>query len=250
MRVDIVGGPEALGLLLAGAIADRLRSKPSVIVALPSGNTPREAYRILSEEVARGELSFARAQVFALDEYLGVEASDPDSFASFFRDHLVSCTDLPGNAMHVLDGTATDPQKEARRYDERIRQAGGLDLCVLGIGKNGHIAFNEPGEVLHSETHVEPLAEQTRVGLPPRLAHVRHGVTMGVGTLLRAREVLLVASGSSKAAIVQRAITGPIDPKCPASLIQLHPNARVLLDAEAASQLPQAARLPRDEAEC
>jgi glucosamine-6-phosphate deaminase len=223
-----------VGLELAQAIANTLQ--PGSRLALPSGETPRKAYRLLGEWVAAGRISFAGTTIFALDEYWGLAPAHPASFARFFSEALLDRIDLPSGAFHAPRGDAPDARREAARYEALIA-AGGLDLAVLGIGRNGHIAFNEPGAWLEATTHVATLSEETRAGMPAGLETVQEGLTMGVGTILRARKVLLGATGASKAEAVARAFGGRVDPRWPASLLQVHPDAEVLLDPGAASLL-------------
>ncbi len=234
MRIRRLPSAEAVSLELAQIIAHAL--KPGARLALPSGETPRQTYALLGERVAAGDLSFQGTRLFALDEYAGVAPEDPDSFARFFQEALLSRIDLPAGAFHSPHGDAADLQAEADRYEALIAD-GGLDLAVLGIGRNGHIAFNEPADRLSVRTHVEVLAESTRAGMPSRLQDVRQGITMGAGTISQARKVVLAATGASKAEAIARMLGGWVDPTCPASVLQLHPDAEVLLDPEAARLL-------------
>ncbi len=234
MQIRHLPSSEAVSLELAQAIARAL--KPGARLALPSGETPRLAYALLGEWVAAGRISFAGTQLFALDEYRGLPADHPDSFAHFFAEALLSRIDLPEGAFHAPRGDAEDAGAETHRYEALIAD-GGLDLAVLGIGRNGHIAFNEPSDRLVVKTHVARLADMTREGMPSSLHAIHQGLTMGVGTITRARKVLLAATGASKASAIARAFGGLVDPRCPASVLQLHPDAEVLLDPSAASLL-------------
>ncbi len=229
--------PETLGEAIAQRIVDRLRARPASVLALASGKTPVPVYDALVRRYRAGEVSFAQATVFALDEYLGVAPDDPLSFAGFFRQHLFSRVDLAPERCFVPDGSAGDPDLECRSYEARILAAGGIDLSVLGIGPNGHIAMNEPGPVLFPATHVEELSRQTRELLPAALSHVRAGLTMGMATLLNAAEVMLLATGAAKAEIVSRAVLPVLDPMVPASFVKLHPRALLAVDAAAGSSL-------------
>ncbi len=239
MRIRSLPSSEAVSLELARAIAQAL--KPGARLALPSGETPRQAYALLGDWVAAGQISFKGTQLFALDEYAGLAPDHPDSFAQFFAEALLSRIDLPAGDFHAPRGDAADAAAESERYEALIAD-GGLDLAVLGIGRNGHIAFNEPGERLAVLTHLSALSESTRAGMPPSLQGVREGLTMGVGTISRARKVLLAATGASKAEAIAQALGGWVDPRCPASILQVHPDAEVLLDPQAASQLDSRVR--------
>lgn len=216
------------------AIADRLiafvAARPGAVLALPSGNTPVEAYARVAEAVEAGRVSFAEATVFGLDEYRGIPPEDPRAFRHFFETHVFGPFGLAPTRSHGLDGLAPDPELEAARYEALIRSSGGLWLTLLGLGGNGHIAFNEPAPTLQARTHVALLA-------PPSSRVAPEGITMGVGTLLSAPEVWLMATGESKAEAVARMLGGAVDPACPASLLQVHPHAEIYLDQAAASRL-------------
>lgn len=234
MQIRQLPSSEAVSLELAQAIAKAL--KPGARMALPSGETPRQAYAILGDWVAAGTISFAGTQIFALDEYRGLSPDHPESFAQFFGEALISRIDLPSGAFHAPLGDAVDPEAEAARYEALIAD-GGLDLAVLGIGRNGHIAFNEPAERLTVKTHLATLDAVTRQTMPPSLHDVTQGLTMGVGTICQAQKVLLVATGASKAQAVAGMLGNWVDARCPASVLQVHPDAEVLLDPDAASLL-------------
>lgn len=234
MRITRLSSSEAVSLELARAIAQAL--KPGARLALPSGETPRRAYAILGDWVASGAISFAGTTVFALDEYVGLAPEHPESFARFFAEALLARIDLPAESFHALRGDVADLEAEAARYEALIAD-GGLDLAVLGIGRNGHIAFNEPADRLTVETHIITLSPVTREGMSAGLAGVDRGITMGTGTITQARRLLLAATGASKAQAVAHAFGGWVDPLCPASVLQLHPDAEVLLDPGAAGLL-------------
>lgn len=234
MLIRCLPSTEAVSLELARAIAQAL--VPGARLAVASGETPRQAYALLGEWVKAGTISFAGTRLFALDEYRGLAPDHPDSFAHFFDEALLSRIDLPDGAFHIPRGDAADAAAEVARYEALIAD-GGLDLAILGIGRNGHIAFNEPAERLEVRTHVATLAEMTRAGMPPSLRDVTQGLTMGVGTITQARKVVLAATGASKAEAIAQAQAGWVDPRCPASVLQLHPEAEMLLDPEAARLL-------------
>jgi glucosamine-6-phosphate deaminase len=187
-------------------------------------------------------LSLRGITTFNLDEYVGATRDDAWSFYRFTLRHLVEPTDLPAASVHVPDGAASDIFAEAERYDAAIREAGGIDLQLLGLGQNGHIGFNEPGSSLGSATRAKALTEQTlranQADLPalggerPEAA-----ITVGLGTILSARSCLLLAVGSAKAAAVAAMVEGPVTARVPASVLQHHPNATVVLDASAAAGL-------------
>lgn len=234
MRIERYPSSDAVSHSLAQIIAQAL--KPGARLALPSGETPRQAYAILGEWVEAGRITFEGVTIFALDEYRGLAPEHPESFAHFFAEALLARIDLPAGAFHVPRGDAPDPWREVARYEALVAD-GGLDLAVLGIGRNGHIAFNEPAERLEVATHVAKLAPGTRAVMPPSLLGVHEGLTMGVGTIAQARRIRLGATGASKAEAVAQCFGGRVDPRWPASILQVHPDAAVLLDPAAAGLL-------------
>lgn len=227
VKLHVFPDHEALTRAVAARVLGQLHEKPDSVLALPSGNTPVRLYAHLADAHRHGQ-HFERATIFALDEYLGLGADDPRSFAAFFRTHVFGPLGLPGAHTHVLDGRAADPEAACAAYEAAIAKAGGLDLTLLGLGANGHIAFNEPATTLSARTHVTPLS-------PPASAIAPRGLTLGVGTLLSAPRVWLMASGAGKAEAVARMLNGTIDPLCPASLLQAHPSAEVFVDTAAAA---------------
>lgn len=223
---------------LAEAAADRvaalLAANPAAAIALPTGQTPFGLYRTLVRRCGEGRVSFAAARLFNLDEYLGLAADHPMSYARFLGEHLIGAIDArPGN-VRLLDGAAADPEAECRAHDAAVAAAGGLDLAILGLGVNGHLAFNEPGDDWDAATHVVSLAPatiarhraQTGVAaIPPR------GLTMGLATLRRARAVMLLAAGGGKEAAMAALLGGRPDPAWPVTAILDHPDAVVLAEA-------------------
>lgn len=225
----------------ADAIAEVVTARPAASLALPTGNTVTAVYAALVARHRAGRIRFAPAHFFNLDEFLGVAPDDPRSFASFLRAQLLSHVAADPQRVHLIDGGATRRRDEAARHERAVATAGGLDLAVLGIGVNGHIGFNEPAATLPAATHRVRLAVTTRRRHAAAFGGIsrvpRYAITMGVGTILRARRVLLVATGDGKARIVARALEGPITTRVPASLLQAHPDAVAILDRDAASRL-------------
>lgn len=229
----------------ANAAAQRvlrhLRATPTLVLGLPTGTTPVPLYRALVRAYQHGRADFSRATTFNLDEFIGVGAGDPGSYRTFMETHLFAHINLPARRAHVLDGRARDWRREAARYEARITRAGGLDLVILGIGRNGHLGFNEPGPTLTARTHRVALRPESRRAnaalFGGRWQDVpTHALSMGIGTILGAREVVLLATGESKAAVVARALRGPVTTRVPASLLQVHPRVTVVLDRAAASR--------------
>ena len=232
MRVAIESDAEAAAQVAASCIAAAVRRKPHCVLALATGSTMVPVYRVLVEIAGRERLSLARATAFNLDEYAGLADDDARSFRRFLREHLLARLDFDTARHHAPDGRAADLDAECRRYEAAIAAAGGIDLALLGLGRNGHLAFNEPGASLAGRTHVELLMRETRSDGRPRLA-----ITMGIATLLEARACLLVALGAEKARAAAQAIEGPLSASTPASALQLHADVTVVLDEAAASGL-------------
>jgi glucosamine-6-phosphate deaminase len=240
MRIFSTAGGAARALALD--VARTVVRTPRVVLGLPTGRTPIPLYRELVRLHERGRVSFSQASTFNLDEFVGVSPRDPGSYHSFMRAHFFDHVDLAPRRTHFLDGAADDPEAECRRYERAIARAGGIDLQLLGLGANGHIGFNEPASELAALTHRSRLRRSTRRAntalFDNQLARVPHeALSMGMATILRARRVVLIATGRSKARCVERAIRGRVTPRLPASFLQLHANAEVWLDRDAASRL-------------
>ncbi|MDO3679558.1 glucosamine-6-phosphate deaminase [Paenibacillus ehimensis] len=232
---------EELNKAGAGIITGLLQTNPRAVLGLATGSTPIGIYRELVETHRQGLVSFAKATAFNLDEYVGLEPGHPASYYTFMQEHLLGLVDIPPQQCHIPSGIASDLQAECARYDSLLEQYGQIDLQLLGLGHNGHIGFNEPDATLEGGTHLVELKESTRSAnarffdKPEQVP--THALTMGVGTILKAKMILLVVRGADKAEIVQRALQGPITTDCPASLLQTHPHVVVLLDSEAGGLL-------------
>lgn len=232
------------------ALADRVRlavlANPHIVLGLPTGRTPLHMYAELRRLHAAGELDFSRVTTFNLDEFYGIPASHPGSYWSFMQEHLFRHVNADPSRTHFLYGMAEDAAAECRRYEEAIAEAGGIDLQILGIGTNGHIGFNEPAEVLHVRTHrvaLKPETRQSNAALFDRDVErvPREALSMGMGTILHARSVVLLATGATKASCVRRVVNGEITTQLPASLLQLHDDVELVLDEPAASGLQESA---------
>lgn len=242
MRITVCRSAAAASALVVRRIAAALRVNPHLVLSLPTGRTPIEVYEGLVRLAARGRLDFSCAVTFNLDEFVGLSPGDPRSYRAFMERHLFDRVGLARRRAHVLDGSAPDARIECARFERAIEAAGGIDLSFVGIGLNGHVGFNEPGPQLAAATHKAKLTSLTRranakaFGGDTRRVP-REALTMGVGTILRARRVLLLATGGSKARVIRRAIEGPVTTWLPASLLQLHADAEFVLDRDAASRL-------------
>jgi glucosamine-6-phosphate deaminase len=241
MRIMICENYQEMSRQAARFIAQRILSKPNLILALPTGNTPLGFYRELVRMFKEGLIDFSKATVFNLDEFLGLPPQHPQSFRSYMQKYFWDHVNLRPESCHIPSSLPKDPDAECARYEQLIERYGGLDLAVLGIGENGHIAFNEPGTPFENLTHVAKLSLETRAREASTFGGLdkvpTHAITMGIKTIMRAREILLLASGEEKAAALSRSLKGPVTPETPASILQLHPNLTIIADSLAAKQL-------------
>ncbi|MFB2533215.1 glucosamine-6-phosphate deaminase [Paracoccus sp. p3-h83] len=224
----------------AGLIAEQLAARPASVLGLATGGTMVPVYRALRAMVAAGQVSFARATTFNLDEYLGLSPDHPHSYRATMQAELFDHVDIDLARTHLPIGNAPDPQAEADRYEAAIASHGGIDLQLLGIGQNGHIGFNEPTSSLTSRTRIKTLTRDTleaNARYFPDGDMPRYALTMGVGTIMDARHCLLLATGAAKAEAVAAMVEGPITAACPASILQMHRHATVVLDRAAAARL-------------
>ena len=242
MIVRVFATPDETARALAGRIAVAVRQKPDLVLGLPTGKSPVATYAELSRMHRFGEMNFRRVRTFNLDEFAGVPPSHPGSFRRFMDEHLFVPVGLEPSQIHFLNGAADDLDAECARYEAEIEAAGGIDLQLLGIGANGHIGFNEPGDELVAATHRVALHDVTRrdnaalfggeAGQVPREA-----LSMGMGTILKAAAIVLIATGDRKATCVQRTVLGPLTTRLPASFLQTHRRVELFLDQAAAALL-------------
>ena len=242
MEVIIYRDEAAVADKGAELVEAMLLRKPAAVFGFATGTTPIEMYRRLIKRFDEGAISFQQASSFNLDEYLGIESSNPNSYRSFMNREFFDRIDMPSHRTHLpYCPPGQNPGEVSARYEASIREAGGIDLQVRGIGYNGHIGFNEPSSSLASRTRVKTLTRRTLEDnrrlfgegeFQPRLA-----ITMGIETIMQARRILLLATGEHKAEAVARMVEGPVTAMCPASILQLHEFATVLLDEGAASGL-------------
>ena len=242
IRVKVFPTPDALASALARDIARALAMNPRLVLGLPTGHTPIPLYRALARLHERGRADFSRAITFNLDEFVGVAPHDPRSYRMFMQRHLFDRVNLRSRNIHVLNGAAVDPRAECERYERAIARAGGIDLQVLGLGRNGHIGFNEPARALSAATHLVGLTTTTRRANAALFGNRTRdvpadGLSMGIATILRARRIVLVATGANKARAIMRTLCGTVTPRWPASMLQVHANAEAWLDVSAASRL-------------
>jgi glucosamine-6-phosphate deaminase len=249
VEVVLLPTPEDCGRVVADAVAGSVlgalaRGGP-VVLGLATGSSPLLAYRELLRRHREEGLDLAGVQAFLLDEYVGLPAGHPQSYREVIRRELTDALGLDPAVVHGPDGAATDPLQAARDYEQLLLATGPVAVQVLGIGANGHLGFNEPGSSLASRTRVKTLTEQTRVDnarfFGGDVAAVpRHVITQGLGTILGAGHLVLVASGEAKADAVAAAVEGPLTASCPGSVLQLHPHVTVVVDEAAGSRLARA----------
>ena len=225
MDVIVLDGAEAVAAHVAGLVLDAVAQRPELVLGVATGATPLAVYRHL----AGAEGDFSRVRVVALDEYVGLPTGHPGSYAAYVAREIAGPLDIPPESVVVPWGSGAD-------LERRIAELGGVDVQLLGIGRNGHLAFNEPGSPLDSRTRVVELTESTRAA---NAAYVdgrvpTHAITQGLGTILEAGELVLLATGAPKAAAVAAALSGPVTEDCPASVVQRHPRVTVVLDRAAA----------------
>jgi len=215
--------------------------KPFVL-GLPTGSSPLGVYRELIAANQKEKVSFSNVITFNMDEYLRLPADHPQSYKRFMKDNFFDAIDIKGENIHILDGMARDPEAECRAYEDAIKAAGGIELFLGGIGNNGHIAFNEPGSSLKSRTRIVKLTDDTRKvnarffdDDPTKVPS--YALTVGIGTVMDAREVLIIVSGRKKARALQAAVEGAVSQWCPLSCLQMHEKAIIVCDEEAAEEL-------------
>lgn len=235
---------DALSRRAANLISAEVIRKPDCVLGLATGSTPVGTYRQLAAWNQKGDFSFKDVRTVNLDEYLGLPPTHDQSYRYFMQENLFDKIDIPFEHTHVPDGMAADPEQECRRYDELVRSLGYADMQLLGLGQNGHIGFNEPGDCFRKETHVVELTQNTIEAnarfFENEAAVPKKAITMGIGCIMAARRVLLVASGANKAEAVYRTVCGPITPQCPASILQLHNDVVIVGDEEALSMVREA----------
>ncbi|OFI39736.1 glucosamine-6-phosphate deaminase [Arthrobacter sp. SW1] len=245
MEVVILPGIRQIGRLAADAIEELLRRKPDAVLGLATGSSPLPVYDELARRHRDEGLDFSKAHAFALDEYVGLEAGHPESYREVIRREFTDRVNIDPANVHSPDGAAEDIPAACQAYEDAIRERGGVDLQLLGVGTDGHIGFNEPGSSLASRTRIKTLIEQTRKDNARFFDSVddvpHHVVTQGLGTIMDARHVVLIATGAQKAQAVRDLVEGPVAAICAASVLQFHPHASILIDEAAASSLKLAA---------
>lgn len=243
MEIIICKDSGAVAACVADCFEEVLRAAEggAATLGLATGSSPVLAYRELIRRHREEGLSFAAARAFLLDEYIGLSQEAPQSYYRFIRDEFTSHIDIPDDVVCSPDGQASDPAAAAIRYDDSIREAGGIDLQILGIGSDGHIGFNEPTSSFASRTRVKTLTEQTvrdNARFFDDQAEVPvHVLTQGLGTICEARRIVLTATGEGKAEAIAQLVEGPVSARWPATILQHHPRVQVVIDEGAARDL-------------
>lgn len=236
IKVVVFDDYDSLSRAVCDRVIDRINAKPDLVLSLPTGGTPFELYCLLIESYKQGLVSFSQVRFFQLDEYLGLSKDDPNSYYYYLNRYLFDHVDIRRENIFSFNGLTDDPDKESILYENQLTRMGPLDLVVLGIGTNGHVAFNEPGSYPFCRTRQIRLEEST---IQANLRFFSNGspmphsaLTMGLGNILEAKEVFLLANGSGKAEAIIKTLHGPNTESVPASFLQRHPNTTFFLDRE------------------
>ena len=240
MEVIVYNTAEEIGEAIGKIFVDTVHARRDSVLGLATGASPIPTYDHIAKAYNEGKISLREVTTFNLDEYCDLPKDDPNSFYSFMVENLFRRTDIEPDKVHFLDGNAADIDAECARYDSAIEAAGGIDLQILGIGTDGHIGFNEPADHFSEKSFRIKLEQSTIDSNQKYFGEVpmpRYAVTMGTGIILKARRIVLVATGDSKAEAVKQMIQGPVDPHCPASALQEHGDTVIFLDKAAAKLL-------------
>lgn len=241
MNIIVCNDKKEFDQKAAQILASQIQNKPDSVLGLATGGTPVGMYQELIKMYENKELSFEQVKTFNLDEYVGLDKDHPQSYHAYMYENLFNHVDIKKENVNLPDGRAEDLEQECAAYEQKIKEAGGIDLQVLGIGHNGHIGFNEPNTPFQAVTHVVDLDERTIQANSRFFDSIdevpRKAISMGIKSIMQAKKIMLMATGADKAEIIAKALQGPVTPEVPASVLQLHPNVTVVLDKEAASKL-------------
>lgn len=232
---------DSLSKLAADIVEEELQNNPAAVIGFPTGSTPIGMYKELVKRYQEGRIDFSLATIFNLDEYHPINPKNAQSFAYFMHQHLIDHINIKKENFHIPNGTCDDVEAECQRFDELLEKAGGIHLQVMGVGPNGHIAFNEPSEEFTKKTLFADLTPSTIEAnsrfFPDKSKMPRHAISMGIQSLFNAKKILMLVNGEGKKEIVRKMLLGPVTPQVPASILQLHPNTLVMIDEEAALEL-------------
>jgi len=241
MNVLVFDTEEQIGIAAGYYMCGQVLQKPDSVLGLATGSSPIRAYKHMIQLYRQGAVDFSKVTTFNLDEYCRLDTHNENSYHTFMRRQLFDYVNIPEENIHFLNGNAADLEAECAAYEQKIRQAGGIDIQLLGIGSNGHIAFNEPADAFQRWSHVVALREST-IRDNSRFFNSEaevptHAVTMGIGSIMQAKRILIIALGEKKAKAIQQVIDGQVTPACPASILQFHTDVTLMLDKDAASLL-------------
>jgi len=237
MRVIVCDTYEEMSKEAAKIMAAQVHLKPNCVLGLATGSTPVGAYNELADMYKKGEIDFKDVTTFNLDEYYPIEKDNDQSYYYFMHDNLFNKINIPEERIHILNGKAQDPEKECKDYDMHIEEHGGIDLQLLGIGRNGHIAFNEPDENLVSGTHVTGLTDDTIDANARFFADIKDvptkALTMGMASIMKSKTILILINGKGKHVALSKMLSGEISTSCPATMLNMHNDVIVICDKEA-----------------
>lgn len=241
MNVLIFDTEEQIGIAAGNYMCGQVLQKPDSVLGLATGSTPLKPYGQMIDLYKKGVVDFSKVTTFNLDEYVNLDVNDKNSYHSFMHENLFDHINIPEESINFLNGNSSDPEKECEEYENKIKKAGGIDIQLLGIGSNGHIAFNEPSDCFQRWSHVVNLKESTVKDNSRFFKSIEEvptqAVTMGIGSIMQAKKILIIAIGENKAKAIKQLINGNVTPQCPASVLQFHTDVTLMLDRGAASLL-------------
>lgn len=241
MNVLIYESEEQIGIAAGNYMCVQVLQKPDSVLGLATGSTPLKPYGQMIELYKKGVVDFSSVTTFNLDEYVNLDIKDKNSYHSFMHENLFDHINIPEESINFLNGNAEDLEQECKDYEQKIKNAGGIDIQLLGIGSNGHIAFNEPADCFQRWSHVVTLKESTVQDNSRFFNSIEEvptqAVTMGIGSIMQAKKILIIALGTNKAKAIKQLIDGNVTPMCPASVLQFHTDVTLMLDKAAASLL-------------
>jgi len=243
MKILVCKNEQEMGKKAAEIVLSQVATKEDSVLGLATGSTPVTMYQELIKMFESGHLDFSTVTTFNLDEYCHLPQSNPQSYYTFMQEHLFSKVNIASDAINLPNGMAADFEAECKQYDQKIKEAGGIDLQVLGIGNNAHIGFNEPNQHFETGTHVVELDESTRQANARFFNSLEEvptqAITMGIGSIFKSKKIILLASGTGKAQAIFNTVKGKVQPDVPASILRLHANVTLVLDEEAAALLAE-----------
>lgn len=241
MNVLVYDNDEQIGIAAGNYMCGQVLANPDSVLGLATGSTPLKPYGHMIKLFENGAVDFSKVTTFNLDEYCKLDVNDKNSYHSFMYENLFNHINIPKENIHFLNGNADDLEKECKEYEMRIKKSGGIDIQLLGIGSNGHIAFNEPSDSFQRWSHVVKLKESTIKDNSRFFNSIEevptHAVTMGIGSIMQAKRILIIATGENKANAIKQLIDGNVTPQCPASVLQFHTDVTLMLDKGAASKI-------------